>query len=358
MIYQFKDDETRWINFENPKGERGRGGMENNGAKGHAFEKLLAGEEKVLCDFSGCDVIRRIWMTLSDRSAYILQNVYISMYWDHAENPQVHVPIGDFFCMGLGIMRPFENRFFSTAEGRSFLCMIPMPFLENAKIVICNNSDRDINNLFYDINLTLESLPDDTMHFHTQYRDLPENALEHDVEILNCFGGTGRLLGINIAVLPNDEVYHGLWWGEGEVKIFIDGDQDFATLVGTGAEDYVGSAWELGEFVNLDQGCITKIGNAVSMYRFHVNDPVWFHNNIRVTLQAMGGGSDLTVKSFSEENAPYTLVSCDDGVFRGIFGADIPLDEVHGYTNFFCQDHYRTVAYYYQLQKNTYRKKG
>ena len=76
MIYQFKDDETRWINFENPKGERGRGGMENNGAKGHAFERLLSGEEKVLCDFSGCGVIRRIWMTLSDRSAYILQNVY------------------------------------------------------------------------------------------------------------------------------------------------------------------------------------------------------------------------------------------------------------------------------------------
>ncbi len=346
-MYRYQNCEPRWINFENPNGEKGKGGIENHGAKGHAFEKFFADEVKTLCDFDGCGVIRRIWITLNERSPAILQNVRLQMYWDNADAPQVDAPLGDFFCMGLGEMRSFENRFFSTAEGRSFLCTIPMPFFKHAKILLHNGTGKQINNLFYDINLTLEELPADTMHFHAFFRDLPENKLEEDVEILNFSGSCGRFLGMNIAVLPNDELYHGLWWGEGEVKIYLDGDTDYATLVGTGAEDYVGSAWKLGEFYHRDQGCVSKIENAVSMYRFHVDDPIYFKHDIKVTVQAMGGGLVSVAKQFIEENAPYALVTYDDGDLHRIYKKDFNPDDLVRYVNFFRQDHYRTVAYYY-----------
>lgn len=93
MLYKYENSEPRWINFENPNGEKGRGGIENNGAKGHAWEHFASGEEKVLCDFSGCGIIRRIWITLSDRSPEVLKNIYLKMYWDNSSAPQVNVPI-------------------------------------------------------------------------------------------------------------------------------------------------------------------------------------------------------------------------------------------------------------------------
>ena len=33
------------------------------------------------------------------------------------------------------------------------------------------------------------------------------------------------------------------WWGEGEVKFYLDGDAEFPTICGTGTEDYFGGAW-------------------------------------------------------------------------------------------------------------------
>ena len=344
-LFSFKNSEPRWINFENPRGEKGLGARENNGAKGHAWEHFYDGEEKVLCDFEGCGVVRRIWITLNERDPHTLQNVYIKMFWDGAERPQVNVPLGDFFCMGLGVMRGFQNRFFSTAEGRSFLCFIPMPFRKHAKILLCNQSGRYINNLFYDINLTLEPLDKEVMYFHTHFCDRT-NELEQNVEILPSLDGSGRFLGANIAVLPNEELYGGVWWGEGEVKIFLDGDETYPTLAGTGAEDYVGSAWELGEFINDAQGCVSRIGNAVSMYRFHLDDPVFFRENIRVELQAMGGGGADAVKDCMDRGAPLTLVTTDDGNVHHVYKD--PTAEPLGYTNFFRQDRYRTVAYFYK----------
>lgn len=346
MLYKFKSSEPRWINFENPKGEKGKGGTENNGAKGHAWEHFDIDERKVLCDFKGCGIIRRIWITMCDRSPEVLQNVFLQMYWDNAEKPQVNVPIGDFFCMGLGEMRPFENVFFSTSEDRSFCCTIPMPFKEKATIILNNCSGKYINNLFYDINLTLEELSDEDMRFFAYFHD-DINTLEEDVEILPLTNGCGRFLGANIAVIPNEESYPNIWWGEGEVKIYLDGDTEYPTLVGTGAEDYVGSAWELGEFINAAQGCVTRKGNAVSMYRFHIKDPVYFQRDIRVGLQAMGGGPWDNVKAITQNGAEYSFVTYDDGDIHHIYKKDFD-GEIKGYVNFFRKDRYRTVAYYYK----------
>ena len=346
MLYRFQNSEPRWINFENPKGEKGRGGVENNGAKGHAWEHLDVDERKVLCDFEGCGVIRRIWITLNDRSPEVLQNVFLEMYWDGAEKPQVNVPIGDFFCMGLGEMRAFENRFFSTAEGRSFCCAVPMPFFNRAVIVLNNRSGRFINNLFYDIDLSLEKLCDEDMLFCAYFHD-GVNSIEENVEILPLTTGKGRFLGANIAVFPDEEKYPDIWWGEGEVKIYLDGDKIYPTLAGTGAEDYVGSAWAIGEFVNSSQGCVAKKGNAVSMYRFHADDPIYFSESISVQLQAMGGGPWEKVKAAVQNGAECSLVTYDDGELHHIY-KKASENEPAGYVNFFRKDRYRTVAYYYK----------
>ncbi len=345
MLYRYTKSEPRWISFENRTGAKGGGGFENNGAKGHAWEHFFAGEEKVLCDLTASGVLRRIWFTLSDRSEMTLQNVILRCYWDGSDEPQVDVPIGDFFCMGLGVMRGFENEFFATAEGRSFVCTIPMPFRSRCRVVLVNNTGRKINNLFYDLDLTLEELSDDDMRFHARFSD-GVNQLCEDVKILPRVSGSGRFLGTSIAVIPDTERYGELWWGEGEVKIYLDGDRELPTLVGTGAEDYIGSAWELGEFVNRCSGCVTRRGNAVSMYRFHVRDSICFASDIEVTLQAMGGERCEPVRAAIAKGSPLVPVSYDNGDLHGIYGTDFD-GELEGYVNFYRVDRYRTVAYYY-----------
>ena len=157
-------------------------------------------------------------------------------------------------------------------------------------------------------------------------------------------------MGANIAVIPDAENYPNIWWGEGEVKIYLDGDAAHPTLVGTGAEDYVGSAWELGEFINDTQGCVTRIEDAVSMYRFHVKDPIYFQESISVQLQAMGGGLWEKVKKAVEKGAPYVPVTYQDDQFHRIYKSNTD-EKVKGYVNFFRVDRYRTVAYYYKKQE-------
>ncbi|MBE6611105.1 MAG: DUF2961 domain-containing protein [Ruminococcaceae bacterium] len=346
MIYEFKNSEPRWITFENPKGEKGKGAMENNGAKGHPAETFPAGSVKTLCDFDGCGIVRRIWITVNERAPEILKNIRLRMYWDNAAEPQVDVPLCDFFCMGLGEMRPFENRYFTTAEGRSFCCTIPMPFRRHAKITLANECGTDIRNLFYDIDLTLEALSDAVMYFHADFTHIPQNELEKDVTILNCTSG-GRYLGASIAIYPDNGRYKGLWWGEGEIKMYIDGDTDYPTVVGTGAEDYTGSAWGLGEFINRDQGCANKKDGNFSFYRFHVEDAIYFKENIRVTLQTIGGGEAKDVITLAERGVPHTVISYDSDCIHGVYGQDYSRDGLAGWVNFYRQDEYRIVAYYY-----------
>lgn len=347
MFYKYKKSEPRWINFENPTGEKGKGAIENFGAKGHAWEHFCKDEIKTLCDFNGCGIVRRIWITLNDRTAEVLQGVILKMYWDNATVPQVEVPLGDFFCMGLGIMKSFENHFFSTAEGRSFCCTIPMPFKKNCKITLTNNSGKYINNLFYDINLTLEDVCEEDMYFCASFNNIELNELEHDVEILKLQNNIGRFLGTSIGVTPKIDWYGDLWWGEGEVKIYLDGDDEFPTLAGTGAEDYIGSAWELGEFINDCTGCVIKQSNSVSMYRFHTADPIYFSKNICVKLQTIGGGDAEKVKKVINKGYPCVPISYDDGDLHQIYRKNEAVN-LKGYVNFYRCDSYRVVAYYYK----------
>jgi len=191
---------------------------------------------------------------MSDRSAYMLRSLKLEMFWDGAEKPAVSVPFGDFFGVGLGKKTSFENVFFSDPEGRSFNCRIPMPFRTGAKMMITNESDKPLEMIFYDINYSQNIEPDEnTLYFHAFWQRNQKTELGKDFEILPQVQGRGRFLGTNIGVIE-DSLYEGSWWGEGEVKMYLDGDTEYPTIAGTGTEDYIGTAYGQGKFNHMHQG--------------------------------------------------------------------------------------------------------
>lgn len=347
--------ETRWISLENITGAKGKGGMENKGAKGHASEWVKAGESKVMMDYEGAGVINRIWMTIIDRSPACLRSIYIEMYWDGAAKPAVSVPLGDFFGIGLGRRTAFQSALFSDPEGKSFNCNIPMPFKKHAKIVLVNASKSD-QLLFYDVNLTsLKKHPKEIAYFHAWWGTNTNSALGDDFEILPKVTGKGRFLGTNLSIIA-DKIYGDLWFGEGEVKAYLDGDKAYPTLVGTGTEDYIGSAWNLGAFAHLYQGApiVDKEKKQFAFYRYHIPDPIYFQTDCRITLQQMGGGGRDLIRAIAKAGGRVKPVSVmtpkgliklmDDPAFPGLNDDKFPKDE---WVNFYRVDNYSATAYFY-----------
>lgn len=284
--------ESRWASGENPTGEKGKGGQANGGRKGAATVAIRAGESRVLAEARATSgTVRRIWMTFPDRSPRMLRSLRIEMYWDGAKTPAVSAPLGDFFGIGLGQTTTFQSAFFSNPEGRSFNCFIPMPFKTGMKIVITNESSDDLPELFYDVDYTLgDRHSTSVLYFHAHYRRENPTRLQQDYEVLPLVKGRGRYLGTNIGVIVNQKTYFNTWWGEGEVKIYLDGDGALPTMSGTGTEDYIGTAWGQGAFAHDYQG--SPIADEKNMrwcfYRYHIPDPVYFYKDIRVTIQQIG----------------------------------------------------------------------
>lgn len=282
--------QTRWISPENPTGEKGKGGTTNQGAKGSAFFTVKSGEKLVLMDVKGAGIINRMWLSGTiPRSEEQRRMVRIDMYWDGATKPAVSAPIGDFFGLGLGLSVPFENALFSNPESKSFNFNIPMPYRKSAKIVITNESPAHAL-VWYDVNYTvLDKLPKDAMYFHAFWQRNPQTELGKDYEVLPKVTGTGRYLGTNIGVI-GDTAYRNTWFGEGEVKVYLDGDTQQPTLVGTGTEDYIGSGWGQGEYAHRYQGSLVSDdkNDVYAFYRYHIPDPVYFHQDCKVTLQQIG----------------------------------------------------------------------
>ena len=163
-----KGVQTRWASAENWKGEKGAGGQENGGRKGSAAFPLGPGESKVLAGVTGASgTVRRIWMTFRDRSARMLRGMRLDFHWDGCAKPAVSVPLGDFFMHGLGRMATFETALFSSPEGRSCNCFVPMPFKTGMKVVLTNETTRAQGSVYYDVNYTLgDNHEDGTPYFH------------------------------------------------------------------------------------------------------------------------------------------------------------------------------------------------
>jgi len=293
MLYELPDAvETRWASPENPRGEKGAGGRANNGRKGAPTIAIKAGASAVLAEAQGTSgTVRRIWMTIPERSPRMLRGLRLDIYWDGVQKPAVSAPLGDFFGIGLGRMTAFQSALFSNPEGRSFNCVLPMPFRTGMRIVMTNESGQDLPELFYDINYTLgDRHPANMLYFHAHWRRESPTRLQRDYEILPRVEGRGRYLGTNIGVITDRKTYSHTWWGEGEIKIYLDGDKELPTLVGTGTEDYVGTAWGQGEYAHLYQGSpVADEGRGQwCFYRYHIPDPVYFRRDVRVTMQQIG----------------------------------------------------------------------
>jgi hypothetical protein len=292
-LYKMRSNvQSKLISFENITGDKGNGGKENNGAKGHATETILPGATRIIADFNGTGIVQRMWYTISERSPEVLRSIRLQIYWDGDAKPAVDVPFGDFFGIGLGQKRPFESVFFSDPEGKSFNCFIPMPFRKKVKILFVNESKLNVN-LFYDVDiLETPAHGNDVLYFHSYWNRKIANELGQDFEILPTIKGKGRFLGTNIGV-QTDSLYQGTWWGEGEVKMFIDEDSKYPTINGTGTEDYVGAAWGLGTFNHQYQGCLVADNKKgyYAFYRYHVPDEIYFHTSFKVTIQELGGAS-------------------------------------------------------------------
>lgn len=343
---------SRVSSMENLNGLKGKGGMTNNGAKGSAFSSLKAGNSIDLLDIREAGIIQRIWCTVSDRSPEMLRSLRLQMYWDGSAKAAVDVPFGDFFCAAL---RPvaFQSALFSDPEGRSFNCTIPMPFRSGARIVLRNESQKDLDLLFFDIDFVTTDRPDSAaLYFHACWTRTNHAAVGTDAVLLPEVRGRGRFLGISVG-LNVDSVYSPTWWGEGEFKCWLDGDEKYPSIVGTGSEDYIGTGWSEGHFANLYQGCLLaeSAGQKYAFYRFHVPDPIYFQSACKVTMQQIGGYFRPDVMALQHKGVPLQLVSAS-GVagFRGAFDnhkSDIKEGDAQDWVNFYRSDDYAATAYFY-----------
>lgn len=353
--YKIPDNmQSRLVSFENESGEPGNGGKENNGAKGHATEVIAPGQSRILADFDGPGIIQRMWYTTSVRTPEMMRSLRLRIFWENDVKPAVDVPFGDFFGIGLGQKRSFESSLFSDPEGKSFNCFIPMPFNNHVKIILINESKIPVN-LFYDISIVKTARHDkDVAYFHAYWNRKTSNEPGKDFEILPAVKGKGRFLGTNVGVIT-DSVYKNTWWGEGEVKMYIDSDSRWPTINGTGTEDYAGAAWGIGAFNHMNQGCLVSSQKEgyYAFYRYHIPDPVYFSSSIKVTIQEMGGADLATVQELYTKNVKMIPVIANsvNGYLKlnALESAPAITDKqfITGGVLFYRTDDYSATSYFY-----------
>lgn len=310
---------SRSINWENRNGEKGKGGMAAShlgpSRKGSPCIPVLeAGATETLAHMEGPAVIQHIWITVTDRvsdqNRFLLRDLVLRIYWDGEETPSVESPLGDFFCCGFGASYSVNSMPISVNPVRGFNSYFPMPFRREARITIENQCEESIPNFFYQVDFCLlPELPDEIGYFHAQWRRQRVTEIGKDYVILDGVKGRGQYVGTYMALTALERD----WYGEGEIKFYIDGDEDYPTICGTGTEDYFGGAWafavqENGRSVETPY-CSPFLGFPYyschrdfvhnpaheegqlpqrSFYRWHIPDPILFEEDLRVTIQQIG----------------------------------------------------------------------
>ncbi len=302
--------ETRSISPENETGEPGGGArcaLEDGqgkhaardlgkGWKVNPYVVLAPGETRVLADIGGPGAIQHIWLTLDGSWRFSI----LRIYWDGQAQPAVECPVGDFFCCGWGRFAQVSSLAVCVNPANSFNCYWPMPFHKHCRITLENLDEKDLT-VFYQITYALGGLSPEEGYFHAQFRRSNPLAYKQPHVLLDGVRGQGQYVGTYIAW----GVHNNRWWGEGEVKFYLDGDGEYPTICGTGTEDYFGGSYcfenpeKPGSYLTYTtpyagfHQALLPDGHYASqtrfgMYRWHITDPIRFKRELRVDIQALG----------------------------------------------------------------------
>jgi hypothetical protein len=312
-IAELSDATSRSISPENFTGEKGKAGMSTDGPALAAAAELGQGwkvspyiligpnETATIAEIDGPGAIQHIWMTIHPDW---WRRMVLRMYWDDEETPSVEVPIGDFFVNGWCERCNVSSLPIAVNPAGGFNSYWEMPFRKKAKITVENLTPDPASSLYYSIDYTLTEVPETRGYFHAQWRR--SNPLEYATvhTLLDGVKGKGHYVGTYLAWGVNNNG----WWGEGEFKFFLDGDDEFPTICGTGTEDYFGGAWNF-EFPKGEYGVFStpylgmpqvikpdglyRSQQRFGMYRWHIQDPIRFEEDLKVTVQALGWRNPL-----------------------------------------------------------------
>jgi hypothetical protein len=298
---------TRSISPENFTGEKGKAGMATEGTGANCARELgqgwkispsvqiEPGQTFTMADIEGMGAIQQIWLTPTGTWRYSI----LRIYWDDQETPSVECPIGDFFCMGWGQFAPVNSLPVCVNPGSAFNCYWEMPFRTRCRMTLTNIADEAMR-LYYQVNYTLTDVPEDAAYFHAQFRRVNPLPYKDVYTIVDGIQGTGQYVGTYMAWGVNNTG----WWGEGEIKFFMDGDGEFPTICGTGTEDYFCGSYnfenkatrQYQEFSTPYAGLpqvirpdgVYNSQQRFGLYRWHLMDPIRFERDLKVTIQALG----------------------------------------------------------------------
>ena len=313
-IFRLSDARTRSISPENFTGEKGKGGMATKGTNEYNARELGQGwkvspsvEIKAhttftIAEIDGPGSIQHIWLTPTGKWRCSI----IRFYWDGESTPSVEAPVGDFFCMGWGQYAPLQSLAVCVNPGSAFNCYWPMPFRKKCRITMENIDEKDMT-VYYQVDYILTEVPPDAAYFHAQFRRVNPLPYKTDYVLVDNIKGRGQYVGTYLAW----GVHNNGWWGEGEIKFFMDGDTKFPTINGTGTEDYFCGSYDFDtrkkneagvEITDYTEFCSPYTGmpqvirgdghygsqQRFGLYRWHIADPIRFEKNLKVTIQALG----------------------------------------------------------------------
>jgi hypothetical protein len=317
-IYQLSDAKTRSISPENFNGAKGKGGMAVDGTGKEASRDLGRGWKVspsvvikskttyTVAEIDGPGSIQHIWMTPTG----VWRNSILRFYWDDETSPSVEVPVGDFFGMGWGQYSPLQSLAVCVNPGSAFNCYWPMPFRKKCRITMENIDEADMV-LYYQVDYILTEVPSDAAYFHAQFRRVNPLPYKTNYTLVDGIKGRGQYVGTYLAL----GVHNNGWWGEGEIKFYMDGDTDFPTICGTGTEDYFCGSYDFDtrkknvsgvETSDFTEFCTPysglpqvirgdghyNVSQRFGLYRWHIKDPIRFEKDLKVTIQALGWRSE------------------------------------------------------------------
>lgn len=316
---------TRMISAENPTGEKGKACLEKpdptnpdlywsknslgEDCKVNPFVRVLPHEVKVIADYVGSGVIHQFFIA-SDRANF--SELQLRIYWDGEETPSVDCPVGAFFCLGHdGVNRNVFSLPIVVAPYRGCNCYWAMPFRKRFRIEVENNGDTITDILAYKVMFEEKVVDAEAAYFHARYNHSVTGETKYHT-ILDNVHGSGVYVGTYLAWSTNSP----RWWGEGEVKFYLDGDTAKPTICDNGTEDYFGGAWNFGgygiipdsteqefnsPFLGLPMVDVSGLPKKFGMYRFHIEDCIGFQQDIRVTVDALGWKEDFSSYMYNND---------------------------------------------------------